>query len=177
MIKTMRKLFAVACLTALTTGAQAQNKLPGEFNELPMFIQREVKGIRARCSDAEVWPMAGISTFWLDGPHWSAAILVDDQHVCRSANHGENCHTWGCDVRVYRQTGKSWEKILDEPAGGLFLSTEYDGRFILAALSFTYKYEEKCGEGSMSSGHGCDFLLTWGSGKWHWQKLQKGTAP
>ena len=175
----MKKLFAVACLAALTTGAQAQNKLPTEFYELPLFLQREVKGIRAACAEkmkmmgevkSEPWPMAGIRAFYLDR---TPAILIDDEGVCQGAYKEANCHTWGCDVRVYRRTTRDWEKILDEPINGIFLSTENDGTFILAALAFPGKHEEKCGKQRIA----CDYLLSWRGGRWHWQKLQKGVTP
>jgi hypothetical protein len=65
------------------------------------------------------------------------AILVDDQHVCYTSSHGANCHTWGCDVRVYRQTVRGWEKILDEPVEQLFLSTSNNSAFILGPSSGT----------------------------------------
>jgi hypothetical protein len=175
LIKTMKKVLAVACLAALTTGAQAQDKLPTEFYELPLFIQREVRGIRASCAEmmkesgvqeSEPWPMAGINAFYLDR---TPAILIDDRHVCNNVYKGANCHTWGCDVRIYRQTTKDWEKILDEPVGQLFLSTSNNSVFILAALSFTGKYEEKCGRPRVEH---CDYLLSRKNGKWNWQKLQ-----
>jgi hypothetical protein len=100
--------------------------------------------------------------------------ISDDRHVCNTQTKGGNCHTWGCDVRIYRvkysrRTGPEWVKIFDEPIANLFLSTSTKNEFILAALSSVGKHD-LCGR-NYEIGH-CDYLLSWKNEKWVWQRLR-----
>ena len=172
--------FAIATVVALTlsvTTVQAQS-LPTEFEDLPLFLRREVTSIRTACSEnagpeqtsAPRWPMSGFHAFYLDQ---SQALLVDDRHVCGDFIKAGNCHTFGCDVRVYRRTATGWEKILDEPVSQLLLNIGGDDhdRFKLAVMLFTRKHLKMCGNSWTGD---CVYSVTWNGGKWHWKKLGEG---
>lgn len=170
----MKKLLLVAAvvLTWIAGVAHARDKLPVEFNELPISIQREVTGTRVACREQAVggggepsWPMAGITAFYLDN---TPAILVDDRNVCDGYYKGGNCHTWGCDVRVYRHSAKGWDKILDEPVSVFILNVDNENNtFNHAIFGFPGKYTDKCGP----QWKNCEYIVSWKNGKWHWQKL------
>jgi hypothetical protein len=167
------------CLESGPSEKQEAVVLINSFAALPSFVQREANEIRDACMKVEetsksFWDeMQGIHSFYLPGDK-SISILVDDRHVCNTQTKGGNCHTWGCDVRIYRakyshRTGTEWVKVFDEVTVDLFLSISTRNEFILAGLSIVGKHD-RCGR-NYDIGH-CEFLLFWKNEKWVWQRLR-----
>ena len=170
-------LFSAVVILVIST---ARSEVITSFNELPAFVKKEVNDTRQACKEADdkkegFWDeMQGIHTFYLSGDK-SISILVDDRHICNGFYKPGNCHTWGCDVKIYRhmkylrRSGPEWAKIFDEPISNLFLSVSTKNEFILAALSIVGKHD-LCGQ-NYEIGW-CDYLLTWKNDKWVWQRLR-----
>jgi hypothetical protein len=164
-----------------TSVALGQPKLPESFDELPKIVRDNVDETRAACREQyvgeenEPWkepshPTKGITAFYLGG---SPAVLVDNHQVCGSdvAIKGANCHTWGCDLVIYRKVNGGWKKVLDEPVHDHVLNVNHDQQFVHVVMVFTHKYTEKCGNKWDGV---CTYLMKWKDGKFSWQNLGGG---
>ncbi len=104
-------IVALLMLAGITAVKAQQPEMT--FDRLPQIIQKEVKGVRAKCTEMRrqikgrekesYEGMSGIKSFYL-GSDKNVSILVEDLNVCNQYNilKGANCHTQGCDVRIYR---------------------------------------------------------------------------
>jgi hypothetical protein len=176
-------LASVAALSMLSaSSAQADPpKLPENFDELPKIVRDNVNETRDACreqyvgEEKEPWkapsyPMKGIDAFYLGG---LPAVLVDNWKVCGGDVYikGANCHTWGCDLVIYRKINNVWKKVLDEPIIGLVLNVNDEQQFVHAVVHFTRKYREKCGDKWDGN---CTYLIKWKDNEFSWQNLGGG---
>jgi hypothetical protein len=71
----------------------------------------------------------GIQEIDLEG-RGSRDILVDSEYVCSDWIKGGNCSNRGCDLMIWKQTGRSsWKKIFDKHLIGRrkFVSVDENG--------------------------------------------------
>ena len=179
MSKLKRRTCAALALAFTSTAVFATPKLPDEFEELPKIIQDDLNKTRSLCREQyfdedrqwkEPDPMNGTEAFYLGSV---PAVLVNDKYVCGNDIRikGADCHTWGCNVKIYGQVNGGWRKLLDEPVGQFIFNVNNDRRLIHLVFLFTQKYTEKCGNSWTAD---CTYLARWQHGKFTWQNLGGG---
>lgn len=176
----MRPLFGFIVLVAighvpLITSATAQTP-QRLFDRLPGETQRSIgdwckENEPSFNSDLD----SGLREIDLtgDGSH---DIVIDWQHVACGAAGGGGCSNRGCDLDIYKQTGRaSWKKIFSEHVGRHFMSTTYDdrSRFRLLAVSVVGGNSQcKADPNEAGARRYCDALVYWRQGRWQWEPIR-----
>jgi hypothetical protein len=159
--------------------AFAQTMSQTQYDQLPQEVRNTVRDIRNSCKEdnPDFKPYAidqGITIVDLDGSG-SRDIMLDAENVCDGAHAGANCSNRGCDLAIWKQTGKtSWKKIFKEHLHRKFISLSEDSRFQLMAISI-YAGDLRCKpdpKRNYTSGQSCDALVSYRNGSWIWQKIQ-----
>jgi hypothetical protein len=159
------------------TSFRAQGEPQIEYERLPQEVKAELQEIRKSCKelDPEFVPHSidqGIDIVKLDG---STAIILNAEYVCNSRMAGGNCTNHECDLKIWKQTGKtSWKKIFDEPLYRSFISIDENNRLKLIAASI-YAGDSRCKPNPKKDypyAQSCDVLITYRNNDWIWNKIQ-----
>jgi hypothetical protein len=149
------------------------------FRQLPNDVRTYVEDVRKSCTalDPSSKPydaMQGISVIDLDGDG-SRDLLVDAEQVCNSWLKGGNCSNRGCDLKIWKQTGRhGWRKIFDEHLYRKFISLSEDRQIRLMAVS-VYAGDPHCEPVSgkeYTAGQSCDALIFYADKTWRWEKIE-----
>jgi len=146
------------------------------YSQLPPEARKAVNAIRASCKelgDPEPDGDAGLQIIDLDG-NGSHDFVVDVENVCANRISGGNCSNRGCDLKIWKQTGRnSWKKVFDEHQGKFWLSLDYEGRFRLLAVTVIGGNAHcKAAPIEPSSHEYCDALVFWKNGTWEWKPIR-----
>ena len=169
-------VLALLLATTLPFGPLSAQEV--QLKDLPPAIANEVTDIRKSCG--EVDPEGNKETFDdMQGVYrvrlgndrnWS--YIIDNRFVCNTPIKGANCHTYGCDVRIYRQNARGGlDKVFDHPISGtMFVSISTNNTLNMAAFHVTPKYSALChGKPNMPE---CDYLLRWSNGRFMYQRIK-----
>ncbi len=159
--------------------ASAQQNGSREFSRLPSAIQNHVRKIRASCRELDpkhrvYHAMTGISEIDLEGDGVKE-LMVDNLGLCNSHMAGANCSNRGCDLLIWKRSGKRWRKVFEEHLFSKFLSIDPDtSRFKLMAATI-YAGDARCKPDpnrNYTSGMACDVLVRYRNGRWVWEKIE-----
>jgi hypothetical protein len=189
----MRKLLvALAVSTALIVPAMAAEDLPPpdwsmdqeEFDKLPRDVRAWANDTRKSCREfgnqdlSKLSPMIGITKVIIDG---KPGVLIDDAHLCGDYRVAAvNCSNRSCQFGVFRQDGKGWRKILDEPlmdsysvVGDTATGGDPPFQLLLAAI---WAGDLRCHptkpENSYTTGRFCHVLGRYHNNAWQWEKVK-----
>jgi hypothetical protein len=93
----------------------------------PQQVRTELKQIQNSCQELNQESVPddldqGVGTVDLGG---SRAIIVNAGHVCNSRMAGANCANRGCDLMIWKQSGKTgWKKVFDGHLHRSFISID-----------------------------------------------------
>jgi hypothetical protein len=149
------------------------------FDQLPRQTQADIRQVREWCTNAGT-PVGsevdtGLQEIDLNGDG-SHDIVIDWQRVACGDAGGGGCSNRGCDLDIYKQTGRaSWKKIFSEHVGKHFMSTTYDdrSRFRLLAISVVGGNSQcKINQNEPGARRYCDALVYWRQGRWQWEPIR-----
>jgi hypothetical protein len=171
-------IFFAISMTSIHS-APAQTISQGQYEQLPQEIRNTVRDIRDSCkeNDPDFKPYAidqGITIIDLDGSG-SRDVMLDAENVCNGAHAGANCSNRGCDLKIWKQFGRtSWHKVFDEHLYRKFISLSENNRFRMMAVSI-FGGNPHCKPDTKrdyTSGQSCDALVYFRNNSWSWQTIQ-----
>jgi hypothetical protein len=157
----MRKIITIIFITVFVTVAHAQEQSNHElFDQLPHQAKQKNLDTRKDChKDADeyenTYPDAALSQIFLDK---TKAILIDWRHAACEVKGIGNCSTGGCYLDIYAGSRRVFHELVEQH----FISTAYEGRLKLLAVSIGYGGNAQC-KSEVTSGPGtsqmCDALV------------------
>jgi hypothetical protein len=166
-------LFFLACVSPV----HAQRGL--EFNELPGEIRAHAAEIRKQCSESnpemKFQDMQGIGVLDLNGDG-SRDLVVDNEGLCDAHIAGANCTNRGCDMLIYKETGKGrWRKIFEEHLYEKFLAIDRETIRLQLMVASIYAGDPRCRPNpkkQYTSGNSCNLIVRYRGNKWDWQLIR-----
>ena len=159
-----------------SAAAQSSDSL---LSRLPREARDGIREARQWCKangggqDQNDFADAGLEQIDLNGDG-ARDIVVDWRNVACGAAGGGGCSNRGCDLDIFKQTGPgAWKRVFHEHVSGHFMSTSYQGRFRLLAVSLVGGNAQcKAKPTEPSSHEACDALVYWRGGQWAWQPIK-----
>jgi hypothetical protein len=175
----MRKIITIIFITLFVTVAHAQEQSSHElFDQLPRQARTDIVETRQACKEAipesdtawGTWQDTGLNQIFLDK---TKAIVIDWRSAaCEDKGIGR-CSTGGCDLDIYIGSRKVFHELVEQH----FISTTYDGRLKLLAVSIGYGGNDQCKADTPKHIPGglqiCDALVFWRNGHWVWQPIRE----